>query len=118
MVFHFDILAIFGIGYLVGLSIITGFILAEIRRRHVHGKPVWRDVAWIAFACINIFLGAINAVTAFIMFVAGDGGMGRGDFWPRAVVYVAGIGVGAAFIAVSAKLLKLVPVEAEGPCTG
>ena len=107
--FSFDILAIFGIGYLVGLSIITGFILAEIRRHFVNGHAVWRDVAWTAFACVNIFFGSINAVTALIMFVVGDGGIERTDFWPRAIVYVIGIGLGVAFVAVSMKLLRYSP---------
>jgi hypothetical protein len=111
MKFNFEVLAIFGIGHVVGLSIGSGLVLAEIRRYFVHGYPVWRDVAWTAFACANVLFCSISTVTAMAMFVIGDGGWDREDFWPRAVIYATGISLGAGFVAFAVRLLRQLDVK-------
>lgn len=78
MKFNFDALAIFGTGYVIGLSIASGLVLAEIRRSFVNGYAVWRDLAWTVFACVNILLCSIITLTALILFVIGDQGLDRG----------------------------------------
>lgn len=74
MKFNFEVLVIFSLGHVIGLSIGSGLVLAEIRRYFVHGYPVWRDVAWTAFACANVLFCSISTVTAMAMFVIGDEG--------------------------------------------
>lgn len=86
--------AIYGsAGYVTGFSVSSTLMLALVNRAFVTGKPVWRLVAWLAVAAMNLALASFAAI--FLMTFYTD--ISSPDYVPRAIAATVGVALGFAF---------------------
>ena len=80
--------AIYGsAGYVTGFSVSSTLMLALVNRAFVTGKPVWRLVAWLAVAVMNLALASFAAI--FLMTFYAD--ISSPDYVPRAIAATGGV---------------------------
>jgi uncharacterized membrane protein len=93
-----EVIALFGSGYVCGLSGISGFIFQALRRFNKQTWTIAKETAWAAGVCLNILLGTLVPILLIALVVVGDGGLDRPDFWPRILLFVVGILAGLALV--------------------
>ena len=92
-----EILALFGAGYVSGLSITSGFMFQAIRKFNQASWSRAKEVVWLIVASANILVASITTVLLIALTVIGDK-PDRPDFWPRLGLFAVGVLAGAVLI--------------------
>ncbi|UNK50642.1 hypothetical protein MNR01_06455 [Lysobacter sp. S4-A87] len=92
-----EILALFGAGYVSGLSVSSGFIFQAIRKFNRSAWSSAKEVLWIAGACANMIIGGLTPILLMGFVVVGDQ-PGRPDLWPRMLLFGSGVVLGGALV--------------------
>lgn len=96
-----EVFLLCGSGYVCGLAVSSGFVMSALLQIHVKGKAVWRHWLWSAYMIANTVTAALIPIFMIGVLVVADE-PGRTDFWPRALLFGGGVGVGALFVLISA----------------
>ena len=92
-----EILALFGAGYVSGLSITSGFMFQAIRKFNQGSWSRAKEVVWLLIASANILVASITTVLLIAFTVIGDK-PDRADFWPRLGLFAFGVLAGAGLV--------------------
>lgn len=102
----FEMLILFGAGYLSGFSVASGFILQGIKRLYASVWTHRHETTWALASAFNALLCSLMAVVLIGVVVIADQ-PDRTDFWPRAALFALGLGVGGAFVFTAVHLVNL-----------
>lgn len=100
----FEVFALFCIGYVTGLCVLSGMAAATAKKCYFMGWSGLGRVAWIVIACGNILFATFGTVLIFVFSVIGSEGINRGDYWIRAVSFGVGVLVGIVLVVVASAL--------------
>lgn len=101
-----ELFALFGSGYVCGLSVGSGFVLQGLRKLFASRWNNYREALWIAACAFNAVLcGLITVILVGLVVVADQ--PGRADFWLRMALYALGVGGGTAFVFLSVRLINI-----------
>ncbi|MBN7134804.1 hypothetical protein A7A76_08740 [Lysobacter enzymogenes] len=75
-----------------------------MQQLYVKGRSAWRSVLWLGYLLANTMAAALVPIYLIAAVVA-ENRPDRPDFWPRALLYGAGVATGIAFAIVSAHLI-------------
>lgn len=99
-----EIFLLAGAGYVCGLAVSSGFILSVLMQLYVKDKAAWRMLAWAVYMIVNTVTAGLIPIFLVGVLVVGNH-PNRPDFWPRILLFGAGIGIGMLFVLVSAHLI-------------
>jgi cell shape-determining protein MreD len=118
MPINFETFSLFSTGYIVGLSSSTGFFAFVIQKYFVQNGGFSKKVLWTTSVCVNILMCTLNPIILIALFVVGNDGMQRSDFWQRMVLFLAGIIVGLVVVVVSVLAINRVISRSAIEITG
>jgi len=101
-----EIFALFGGGYVSGLSIGSGFVFQVIRKLFADSWSSKKETAWIALAMPNIFICVVMSVILVAVLVIRDQ-PGRSDFWVRFIWFTVGLLVGGSLVFLAVHLINI-----------
>lgn len=101
----FEFFALFCVGYLVGMSALSGITAAIIRKCYLESWSKLSQVLWNIFALANILCSTFGAILIFALAVVGSKGFDRDDFWIRAVSFCVGLVAGLCIAIYASKII-------------
>jgi hypothetical protein len=100
----FEVFILFGAGYISGLSVSSGFILQALKKLFHSQWSGARETLWLFAMMLNVIICGPMTVLLFGMAVQD---FNRPDFWPCALIFSLGLGVGLGFVFMSVHAINL-----------